>query len=574
MNTVFLAHVSVFAGSALACVAALPRAQRVRDRETREGLVGLLLAVTAWAGGYVGYLLVPGERLKVAFYIAGFVAALLAVGAWLYFCAAYTGRSPRRAPHRWAVAGVFFATSALKVTNPLHNLYFTAAWTTEPFPHLAIRHELLYWVVLGVSYAIVAVGFYMLLEQFYYTGADSRPLVVLAGMTAVPTVATLVGGELPWLLPLLYEPPGVALFALGTLFVYFRRFEAIQFAAESDDAAVFLDQAGRIRDYNRAARLLFPSLEGSVGKPFDTVLPHLAIDRGGDDVIEVDLGGSDDLRRFYEVSRNAFTSGGATAGELLTIDDVTDRERYRLRLEERTEQLEALNRVVRHDIRNDMAVIRGWSETLRDHVDDEGRDALDRVLRKSDHAIELTETARDFVDSLTGDALPQIKPADLRALIEDEVQAARDSYPDAEFRLRDDSSQVTVRANEMLSSVFRNLLNNAVQHNDSDTPRVTVACETDDDGVRVRVADNGPGVPDESKTAIFGKGERGIDSAGSGVGLYLVYVLADQFGGDVWVEDNDPRGAVFVVELPLAETTRDGPRTSEDARPDEASSSQ
>ncbi|TKX76712.1 histidine kinase, partial [Halorubrum sp. SD626R] len=263
---------------------------------TREGLVGLLLAVTAWAGGYVGYLLVPGERLKVAFYIAGFVAALLAVGAWLYFCAAYTGRSPRRAPHRWAVAGVFFATSALKVTNPLHNLYFTAAWTTEPFPHLAIRHELLYWVVLGVSYAIVAVGFYMLLEQFYYTGADSRPLVVLAGMTAVPTVATLVGGELPWLLPLLYEPPGVALFALGTLFVYFRRFEAIQFAAESDDAAVFLDQAGRIRDYNRAARLLFPSLEGSVGKPFDTVLPHLAIDRGGDDVIEVDLGGSDDLR--------------------------------------------------------------------------------------------------------------------------------------------------------------------------------------------------------------------------------------------------------------------------------------
>ncbi|WP_199242247.1 sensor histidine kinase KdpD, partial [Halorubrum sp. SD626R] len=266
--------------------------------------------------------------------------------------------------------------------------------------------------------------------------------------------------------------------------------------------------------------------------------------------------------------------GGATAGELLTIDDVTDRERYRLRLEERTEQLEALNRVVRHDIRNDMAVIRGWSETLRDHVDDEGRDALDRVLRKSDHVIELTETARDFVDSLTGDALPEIKPVDLRELIEDEVQAARDSYPDAEFRLRDDSSQVTVRANEMLSSVFRNLLNNAVQHNDSDTPRVTVACETDDAGVRVRVADNGPGVPDESKTAIFGKGERGIDSAGSGVGLYLVYVLADQFGGDVWVEDNDPRGAVFVVELPLAETTRDGPRTSEDARPDEASSSQ
>jgi len=88
-------------------------------------------------------------------------------------------------------------------------------------------------------------------------------------------------------------------------------------------------------------------------------------------------------------------------------------ERYRIQLEERTEQLEALNRVVRHDIRNDMAVIHGWSETLRDHVDKEGQDALDRVLRKSTHVIELTETARDFVDSLTGDAVLEAKPTDL-----------------------------------------------------------------------------------------------------------------------------------------------------------------
>jgi len=61
--------------------------------ETREGLVGLLLTVAVWSSGYVGYLVAPGESLKLAFYIVGFVFALLAVGAWLYFCAAYTGRS-------------------------------------------------------------------------------------------------------------------------------------------------------------------------------------------------------------------------------------------------------------------------------------------------------------------------------------------------------------------------------------------------------------------------------------------------------------------------------------------------
>lgn len=550
MDPVFLAHVSVFAASAVACVAAVPRALRIRHPETREGFVALLLAVTLWAGGYVGYLVAPGEAAKVGFYIVGFVFALFAVGAWLYFCAAYTGRAPRHVPYRWSAVGVFAATVLLKVTNPLHELYFTTAWATEPFPHLAIRQELLYWAVLGLSYAVIAVGFFMLFEQFYYTGTDSRPLIALAAATAVPTVATVFGTSSPWLLPLMYEPPGVALFALGTLFVYFRRFEAIQFAAESDAAAVFLDQAGRVRDFNRAARLLFPELRGAVGEPFDAVLPHLAVDRGEDDVIRV---GSDEAQRFYQVSRNAFTSGGATSGELLTVDDVTARETYRLRLEERTEQLEALNRVVRHDIRNDMAVVHGWAETLRDHVDDDGRDALERVLRKSRHVIEITELARDFVDSLSEGVAPETKPIDLGEVLDVEVRAARDSYPEATFRVVGQVPPVTVRANEMLSSVFRNLLNNAVQHNDTETPTVTVKSEVRDELVRVRIADDGPGVPDELRSDIFGRGRKGIDSSGSGIGLYLVSVLTAQFGGEVWVEDNEPRGAAFVVELPTAD---------------------
>ena len=576
MSTVFLAHVSVFALSALACLAALPRAMRVGHPETRKGLVGLLLTVALWAGGYVGYLVAPGEALKTASYIVGFVSALLAVGAWLYFCAAYTGRSPRRAPYRWAVVGVFAATSLLKVTNPLHELYFTTAWVSEPFPHLAVRHELLYWAVLGLSYAVIAVGFFMLLEQFYYAGADSRPLVALVAVTAIPTAATVFGGELSWLLPLMYEPPGVALFAVGTLFVYVRRFEAIRFAAESDDAAIFLDQSGRIRDYNRAARLLFPSLRGAIGEPLDSVLPQLTVDRETDGVIAVEgetdgviavegetdgviavegetdgkTGASSRTTRFFHVSRNAFTAGGATSGELLTVDDVTDREQYRAQLEDRTEQLEALNRVVRHDIRNDMAVIHGWSETLRDHVDDEGRDALERVLRKSAHVIELTETARDFVDSLTGDAVLEAKPVDLGTVLTTEVQVARDSFPDATVRVAGDPPDVAVLANEMLASVFRNLLNNAVQHNDTDGLRIETAVETAADTVQIRIADNGVGIEDDRKKSVFRRGETShAKETGSGFGLFFVDVMIEKYGGDVRIEDSDAGGACFVIEL-------------------------
>jgi len=424
MDTVFFAHVSVFALSALACFAAVPRAMDVGHPETREGLVGLLLTVAVWSSGYVGYLVAPGESLKLAFYIVGFVFALLAVGAWLYFCAAYTGRSPRHAPYRWLVVGVFAAISLLKVTNPLHELYFTTAWVTEPFPHLAIRHELLYWAVLGLSYAIIAVGFFMLIEQFYYAGADSRPLVALISITAIPTVATVFGGELSWLLPLMYEPPGCRFSPSVRCSstsgdsrrsgsrprATTRRFSSIS----PGDPRLQPGRAPAVpvapRSDRRAPRRRAPRL--AVGSDADGVIAVEGVTLDEDDA-SIQTQEPTRSPRFFHISRNEFTTGGVTFGELLTIDDVTDRERYRIQLEERTEQLEALNRVVRHDIRNDMAVIHGWSETLRDHVDKEGQDALDRVLRKSTHVIELTETARDFVDSLTGDAVLEAKPTDL-----------------------------------------------------------------------------------------------------------------------------------------------------------------
>jgi signal transduction histidine kinase len=112
---------------------------------------------------------------------------------------------------------------------------------------------------------------------------------------------------------------------------------------------------------------------------------------------------------------------------------------------------------------------------------------------------------------------------------------------------------VEVRGNELLEAVFRNVIENAIVHNDKEAPRVRISTRLEDGAVVVAIADNGPGVPDSQKETIFGKGEKGLDSAGAGIGLYLVRTLLDQYGGDVRVEDNDPEGAVFLVELPVVE---------------------
>ena len=73
------------------------------------------------------------------------------------------------------------------------------------------------------------------------------------------------------------------------------------------------------------------------------------------------------------------------------------------------------------------------------------------------------------------------------------------------------------------------------------------------DSVLVQIADNGPGIPDTEKETIFGKGETGLDSSGTGLGLYLVKTLVESYGGVIEIDDNEPVGAVFSVTVPKAD---------------------
>jgi len=218
----------------------------------------------------------------------------------------------------------------------------------------------------------------------------------------------------------------------------------------------------------------------------------------------------------------------------------------------REQELEALNRIVRHDIRNDMSVILGWAEVLQTQIDDTEDEHLRRILNAGRHVVELTEVARDYAETVVSGGEIESKPVSLRSVLEEELTLRRDSYPAAEFDAVGEIPDVDVMANEMLGSVFRNLLNNAVQHNDKETPVVEVDCELHEESVDVRVSDNGPGIPDKQKGAIFGKEQKGLGSAGTGMGLYLVQTLVEGYGGDVRVEDNSPTGCVFTVRLPRA----------------------
>jgi signal transduction histidine kinase len=146
----------------------------------------------------------------------------------------------------------------------------------------------------------------------------------------------------------------------------------------------------------------------------------------------------------------------------------------------------------------------------------------------------------------------ELKPVRLRPALESEVDDVQSNYEEALVRIDGTIPNIEVPGDGMLESVFRNLMKNAIQHNDKEVPEVSVSATQEDDIVAVRIADNGPGISDERKETIFQQGEMGLDSEGTGLGLYLVETLVDRYGGSVYVEDNDPTGAVFVVELPVS----------------------
>lgn len=248
---------------------------------------------------------------------------------------------------------------------------------------------------------------------------------------------------------------------------------------------------------------------------------------------------------------------------------MTDLPSDQRRLEEQRDDLRLLNQVMRHDIRNDLQLIGAYAELLEEHVDEEGREYLRIIQENTKSAADLTTTARDLSQVMLS-SNGQTEAVPLSGTLDQQVEELRSGYPEAVVTVDESIPDVEVIANDMLGSVFRNLLQNAIQHNDKTPPEVTVSTVETDEAVEVRIADNGPGVPDAQKREIFGKGEKGLESSGAGVGLYLVQSLVDSYGGEVWVEDrgertlevsqrqpnDDPDGAVFVVRLPLAESER------------------
>ncbi|EMA13629.1 PAS/PAC sensing his kinase [Haloarcula marismortui ATCC 33800] len=496
--------------------------------------------------------------------------------AWLLFAIQYTGQT--RLPTRKELAGILLGP-VLMILLVWTNQYHGWFWSSM---ELAFQGSLLvsvtergpaFWAWTAYAYVVMAVGTGLMLKLALFSGRVYRTQAIGLSLAAL----------LPWGGNILYLTGVSSVFDLTKIgFVFsgvllggavFRRqlLQVIpaareiardEIVASMKEAVIVVDERDVVIDLNPQAKAIIGTPGAAwIGRPLEDVLPGLIElrDSPTDDIpdraeITVPVNGEE---RAYEVRQTPLHRGyGTVTGQLITLTDVTERKQREQRIERQRQRLEVVNRVLRHDIRNDMQVILGTTENLL--KSQQAQPQLKRIKRKGEDIVTLSERARDL-ERFVGDGAVETTTVDLSAVVADVIADLERTYPDVEFRVeRPDRAEVS--AVDLIDSALRNVLENAAEHNDQSVPEVsvTVMGPTDDGDVTVTVADNGPGLPDREQEVI----ETGTETAlkhSNGLGLWIAYWTITTSGGTITFAENTPRGSVITIRLPSASAEQPKP---------------
>ncbi len=550
-------YVFAFGITAVACFIAVPRARQITERDTRQGLVALLATSGLWATTHVGYLLAPTSSLQHGFYMLGLIVGIATVGPWLYFCSAYTGRSlHNNTTYRWLAVGTYLVIVAIKLTNPVHGLYYTASPASLPFQHLMIDHGTLHWLAMGLAYSLAIVGIFMLFELFGQVEYNTKPFVGLVAVTATPVVLDIAGYVTTVIIDITYSALGVAVFGLGVLFIYTDQFDSLRLAGQYDNPVIVVDNNREIQEYNPAAETLFPELPESTGREFQEVLPDLATNTEKGGLLEYE---SENGLKYYELSTEQLRSSRAEFGRLISLTDVTQRERQRQELETQNEQLERFTGTVSHDLRNPLNVAQGNTEIIREllqpHMDNNGgyeppnydtletvesaTETLTRTLTRMESLIEellvLTQAGKEITDpesvsveKISKNCWTMVETKDASFVIDDNLTIKADA--------------------DRLKQLFENLFRNAVEHGGDE---VTIRVGELDDEQGFYIEDTGPGIPEDNRDIVFESGFT-TNRSGTGLGLSIVDEVVKNHGWQINLSESVEGGTRFEVMTTVA----------------------
>lgn len=202
------------------------------------------------------------------------------------------------------------------------------------------------------------------------------------------------------------------------------------------------------------------------------------------------------------------------------------------------DHMKLINRILRHDIANDLVTIKSGLKVFKIKKDEQ---VLDEIVKRIEKSSKLIYNMREFEEFMGSHGhLKVIEPIEI-------LKTISENYNNIKINV---SGSGKVMAEDSLSSVLENLIRNAIDHAGVDTVDINISCR--ESHCVIKVSDNGSGIPDNIKKNIFDEGFSYGKSSNTGMGLFIVKQIIESFGGYVNVQDNDPQGTTFVMTLRAA----------------------
>src|ERR1700722_4158439 len=208
--------------------------------------------------------------------------------------------------------------------------------------------------------------------------------------------------------------------------------------------------------------------------------------------------------------------------------------------------------VASHELRTPLTAMRTNLEVLStlDLRDEQRKEVLGDVIRTQSR-IEGTLTALERLAQGELTTVDDFVPVDITELLDRAAHDAMRNYPNLHASLASSTTVLMVGLPAGLRLVIDNAITNAVKHGGA--TEIRLSADSSSDGVQITVDDNGDGVPEAERAAVFERFSRGSTAArsGSGLGLALVAQQADLHGGTAALEESPLLGgARLVLRLP------------------------
>lgn len=454
-------------------------------------------------------------------------------------------------------------------TNRLHWLYYTSYSLNNAysFPLIVYEHGPLCWVYFLYSSFLVLAAVFFFYEQFLNS---NFPFKSQAGIC-------LVGGLLPLLGSMLYMgkiglfallDPTPFLFSFSCLIIFWGTMKhdflnlvpiARDRVIESmKDGYITVDEDNRVIDINPVALELAGQKQGydrvktlnelfrdklNIHELFGDKLNILSGNVDKDVFQSVISSETDFQKKYFKPGISSLRLGRFGECKLIMFHDITETHAYGDALKAANEKMNFMTSVIRYDLLNQINMFSFWTKQLYETLPDEYVDdpIMQKYLKSLGKGTEVIYQqlifTRDYQD------IGVMSPVWLS--VSEVAKEAAFSFSNSEVKFFIQDGDFEVYADRLLKKVLYNLFHNALNHGEK-VSEISVCFYEHKESAIIEIKDNGIGIPESMKKAIF---EKGIGK-NTGLGLFLIRSILSITGMEIDEKGVEGEGARFIITIP------------------------